>query len=579
VLSLSGPAAAGDRSPAGAVVDTAQVNLVNVEVFVTDRSGRPVLGLRRDDFQLFEDGKPVAISNFYAAAPPGAAPAEASDAEEAALLPAATASAPPLEQRLSLVLFVDNTGITPAQRNIALQRGAALLDAVFRLPRVEVMVVTHGPFTRIRQPFTSEAGAIRAVLRTIEREPTDMVGVNSEQMLLERVMSRVGLTGRFETRGAFSRGIDAADALSTLQLIRGAAQEAHERTRAAVASIQDFVTSLAGLPGRKAVCYVGNGIQLRPGEDLLQQWQRRFEGTVDTPGFSPATEANSLSVAPEFRALVSHANADRVTFYALDAAGESRSAAQSPEEPDPQPDPGIGQVEEIGRHYSLQYLAYATGGTTVVSTPQASSALARITEDFSAFYSLAYVAPHLGDGKDHSITVKTARDGVEVRYRRRYLDKTADDRMTERSLAALVYDSGSNGLDVGIVVGKEAKQRRGVFIVPVLVTVPLDKLALLPHGDAREGGVSIWLSSKDDEDRITPPVKNVFAIHISNADMAAAQGKNAGYSFRLLLRRGVQKVAVSVRDDVTLTESTVTAQFSVGRGASRPPAAIVGMNM
>ena len=33
-------------------------------VVVTDRAGRPVAGLTRDDFELSEDGKPQAISVF-----------------------------------------------------------------------------------------------------------------------------------------------------------------------------------------------------------------------------------------------------------------------------------------------------------------------------------------------------------------------------------------------------------------------------------------------------------------------------------------------------------------------------------
>jgi hypothetical protein len=49
--------------------------VVSVEVFVTDRSGRPVTGLGRDDFELRVDGKPVPIANFYASSSAAAEPA------------------------------------------------------------------------------------------------------------------------------------------------------------------------------------------------------------------------------------------------------------------------------------------------------------------------------------------------------------------------------------------------------------------------------------------------------------------------------------------------------------------------
>ena len=45
-----------------------QVNLVNVPVNVLDRQGRPVTGLRREDFSLMEDGHPETIRVFQATA-------------------------------------------------------------------------------------------------------------------------------------------------------------------------------------------------------------------------------------------------------------------------------------------------------------------------------------------------------------------------------------------------------------------------------------------------------------------------------------------------------------------------------
>ena len=41
-----------------------QVDIVSVDVFVTDRAGVPVPNLRLDDFELFEDGRPQVITSF-----------------------------------------------------------------------------------------------------------------------------------------------------------------------------------------------------------------------------------------------------------------------------------------------------------------------------------------------------------------------------------------------------------------------------------------------------------------------------------------------------------------------------------
>ena len=69
-LAAALPAAAqpGDtRSPSGpGFVEVVNVEVVNVDVYVTDADGKPVLGLGPDDFELRVDGRAVPISNFYA---------------------------------------------------------------------------------------------------------------------------------------------------------------------------------------------------------------------------------------------------------------------------------------------------------------------------------------------------------------------------------------------------------------------------------------------------------------------------------------------------------------------------------
>src|SRR5258708_35235328 len=51
----------GPLPPLTAHVD---VNVVNVDVTVTDHRGKPVMNLTKNDFEIFEDGKPMTVSNF-----------------------------------------------------------------------------------------------------------------------------------------------------------------------------------------------------------------------------------------------------------------------------------------------------------------------------------------------------------------------------------------------------------------------------------------------------------------------------------------------------------------------------------
>jgi hypothetical protein len=114
-----------------------------------------------------------------------------------------------------------------------------------------------------------------------------------------------------------------------------------------------------------------------------------------------------------------------------------------------------------------------------------------------------------------------------------------------------------------VAVGAAKAQKDGNFTVPLVITVPIGRLALLPEGEAHRGSVSIFIAAKDLDDRITPPIKRQFPISIPNEKLFTALGQAASYTFMVLMARGPQTVAVSVRDDVAQLESTVTARFTV----------------
>src|SRR5689334_15008526 len=84
--------------------ESIDVDVVNVEVVATDRSGRPVAGLTRGDFELYEDGKPVAVTNFLSSVEDALAAGRPVGGPDGTIAPA-TRSA---DQALSFAVFVDN---------------------------------------------------------------------------------------------------------------------------------------------------------------------------------------------------------------------------------------------------------------------------------------------------------------------------------------------------------------------------------------------------------------------------------------------------------------------------------------
>src|SRR4026209_1972670 len=64
---LAGPEAASSAQKARPFQN---VDLVDVDVVVTDKEGRPVTGLTKEDFEIREDGKPVTLQTFVARTAP-----------------------------------------------------------------------------------------------------------------------------------------------------------------------------------------------------------------------------------------------------------------------------------------------------------------------------------------------------------------------------------------------------------------------------------------------------------------------------------------------------------------------------
>ena len=153
----------------GTYVETVDVTVVNLDVYVTDKKGEPITGLSRDDFEIFENGRPVAISNFFAVEdrkPVGDAPRAAAAEPEAPVVPGMPREeqfALPDDQKLSLVIYVDNFNIRPFNRNRVFRR---LRD--FLVEKVsthdQVMLVTYDRSLHMRHDFTSDPTLIASQL-------------------------------------------------------------------------------------------------------------------------------------------------------------------------------------------------------------------------------------------------------------------------------------------------------------------------------------------------------------------------------------------------------------------------------
>lgn len=555
------PAAAQDESPP-VFIDTVDVNIVNVEVFVTDKEGRRVAGLGREDFELYEDGKPVEITNFYAETRKDPALNDVVEMDPLVSVPELPPERPE-EQTLYLVVYVDHFNLRPSDRKRVMEEFDGFLEDRLRLGD-RVMLVGYEGSLDVVQAFTTDLGLLRGGLRKMEAFTTHRQVDDANRRRTMRLVNQSIL----ETPR------DPPDLESAYNYVRSYVQGAQHDLRRSAAALQSTVQSLGGLPGRKALVYISSGLPMRPGEDLYQHLLDAFgsdairRADVGLGVTDPSIEMLREDRSHLFSSIVRAANAYQVTLYTLDARGLGGESSLSAAYGDLTMGSGgvtaLDTIRTQGLQEPLLRMAESTGGSAAINTSDFGGALAAAARDFDSFYSLGYRSPHGGDGAYREIKVRVRRAGLVVRHRAGFVDKPPSERVADRTLSSLLLELGKNPLDVSVDFGKPQKEGRDRYVLPVLVRLPIRAITFLPQQGKKEGRLRFYIVVQDEEDGVTDPYDEEIPVSIPGPAFAEARNQDVGWGVNLRLREGLPTIAVGVWDELSGEESYVHKEVRVG---------------
>ncbi|HEV8580820.1 MAG TPA: VWA domain-containing protein [Thermoanaerobaculia bacterium] len=619
VLASVAPAAAppGEMLAPPSFKEVVEINVVNVDVRVTDSQGNPVSGLSKRDFELFEDGKRVDISNFdevTGGARAGGTPADGQVSEPS--------PSPAAENAWNLIVYVDNFDLHTASRTRALRQ---LRENLGRLlaPGDRVMLVSWDLGLKIQLPFSSDPAAIDETLARMEGLAVYGNDVDNRR--------RHAYTEIFTIQEASLS--DPQPLPCPLRIAVPAhdfSQSRRDEVLRTLSGLTVLVNSLSGVPGRKAVLHVSDGLPTTPGEEVFQFLAELcgggsgtggigqntanpelFERKIETaerqelglplsapkprdfapheldpravydarmlgPGAYQAAsqapiDAATYSVEQQLAALVAHANAQRVTLYTLQASG-----AERPEASEGALGAGdrLTQFQSIetaartGAQSSLYALASGTGGRAILNVNDFRPDLLRMREDFASYYSLGFVPAHRQRGGEHRLEVKVKRRGVQLRYQESYRDKTVVEKAVDRTLAALFYSIEDNPLKIGLEIGEQAPSPDGSFAVPVRLQIPLAKVGVLRGDGVYEGSLRVLVAARGADGRTAPVKQIAVPIRIPHKEVLTALGQTYVYTLTLQLAPGEQRVAVGVRDELSANASYLSRAVTVGTSAA-----------
>ena len=532
--------------------EAVHVEVVNIDVWVTDKQGKPVDGLGKDDFVVLQDGQPVEVTNFYAVA--GGRPvSESPDDDAPAPAPAPVVRHPrsrePLvapEHRLWLIVYIDNYNLDPIERDRVLPALETFLGRTLQTGD-QAMIVTFKRSLDVRQPFTDQLAQLRSALGTLRKE---------SGLAVVRDRERADTLQQIDQAGSGS---------SALTYARQYAEEQMNGVGYTVDALQRLIDTLAGLPGRKALLHVSSGIPMLAGEEM-------FHAVAEKHGLTQAySEIPRHDTTRRFERVIRRANEQRVTFHTMDAGGlrgMEFGAAEYAGFVDMDLRSTLDSVVPENLQSPLRLMANQTGGRAILNRNEVLPALDEVAQDFRSFYSLGVSSADVDSGRYHRLEVKLSerRRGVSLRHRGGYRSKSLDTRIRESLQSALLYAHQENRLDVVLRLGEaRAQGDKGLYLLPIQVQVPLRDVVLLPTQTGKqEARLELFVGAVGQDSRPSAIQDTPFGVRLADEHVEAARSESLLHGHKLLLSRGRQKIGVAVLDLFSGQASVVTAFVDVG---------------
>jgi len=511
------------------LTETIDIRVINVDVVVTDKKGAPVTGLKKEDFELYENGVPKNVSNFYEVEGPKALNVSIAPGP-GPVTPAVKREEIPENMRRRVIFYIDNLSLMPFNRNRVFKEMKEFAKNILR-PGDEAMIATFNRSMKIRMPFTRDPGAIQTTLDTIAGQ------------------SAMGVSNRSESRDVQKRIQDAQTYDEALSTARTYAESVNHDLRQSVDSLAGLMTTLAGVEGKKVLVLTTEGFQMQPGREMfyLIDEVSREKGWQ---GGSTLLEGMTYDANSQIQSIAKTANANGITVYAIHAGGLGAANDNMSAEMDKPTPYTVTSAALSNSTESLQLIADMTGGLASINSNNFAQAFRNIQRDLESYYSLGYRAGTERVDRQRNLEVRVKNRNYLVRNRQTFVEKSPFAEMNDRVIANLLYRTKANDLKILVKVGSPARSE-DLYKVPIEVQIPMESLTLLPQGESYMGGFSVYVAVANKDGDMSDVARQTHQIRVAGSDFPKIKGKYYAYALDLLMEPGPNKISVGVMDEVS----------------------------
>ncbi len=513
---------------------TSETRLVIVNLSAKDKSGKPILTLKKDDVELYEDGVKQDIKVFELQRLEGESLAAISDApaksrtiEEKAAAPrayVAPAVGSPIkyQDRRLLCLLFDMTSMQPPEQLRAQEAAIKFLETQMTSNDL-VEIMTFNSNIKVVEEFTADRERLITSLKKL------VVGAGSDFADLASTSADEG-----DDSGSFAADDTEFNIFNTDRKL---------------SALEDAAKKLGAFPEKKALIYFSSGVGKTGVENQSQ-----------------------------IKATTNAANRANVSFYPVDARGlvatpPGGDASQASAR-------GTGIItgtKQAGLKASfndsqetLTNLASDTGGKAMLDTNDLTMGIRQAQEDINSYYIIGYSPKNnADDGKLRRIDVRLANKTLSAKldFRKSYyankLFKNFNSSDKERQLEeALTLGDPVSELPLALEVDyfRVAKER---YSIPISVKIPGSAIGLQKKGAKATAQLDFVGQVRDAAGKLITGVKDNITVKLGEGDAASIGHKNLQYDTVLTLGPGRYSLRFLARENQSGKMGTFETNFTV----------------